>query len=73
MQKGKSLILQIKNIIYSKTFQRIHCVEKNSFTRTRKLPFPTVFSMILKLIKKSLGIECELMDPLSSTFKTSLF
>ncbi|MGL5029501.1 MAG: hypothetical protein ACRC6C_05430, partial [Wolbachia pipientis] len=31
-----------------------------SFTRTRKLPFSTVFSMILKLVKKSLGIECEL-------------
>lgn len=65
MQKGKNLILQIKNIIYSKAFQRIHCVGKNSFTRTRKLPFTTVFSMILKLVKKSLGIECELMDPLT--------
>ncbi len=58
MQKGKNLILQIKNIIYSKAFQRIHCIGKNSFTRTRKLPFSTVFSMILKLVKKSLGIEC---------------
>jgi len=28
MQKGKSLILQIKNTIYSKTFQKIHCVGK---------------------------------------------
>ncbi|RLT61243.1 hypothetical protein WANA31_0857, partial [Wolbachia endosymbiont of Drosophila ananassae] len=36
-----------------------------SFTRTRKLPFSTVFSMILKLVKKSLGIECELMEPLT--------
>ncbi|MDE5057426.1 IS4 family transposase, partial [Wolbachia endosymbiont of Drosophila bocki] len=52
MQKGKNFILQIKNIIYSKAFQRIHCVGKNSFTRTRKLPFSTVFSMILKLVKK---------------------
>ncbi len=49
MQKGKSLILQIKDTIYPKTFQKIHCVGKNSFARTRKLPFPTVFSMILKL------------------------
>ncbi len=72
-QKGKNLILQIKNIIYSKAFQRIHCVGKNSFTRTRKLPFSTVFSMILKLVKKSLGIECELMEPLTCTLKASFF
>lgn len=68
MQKGKNLILQIKNIIYSKTFQKIHCVE---FYTNKKTSFSTVFSMILKLVKKSLGIECELMEPLTCTLKAS--
>ncbi|MDR2609578.1 MAG: IS4 family transposase, partial [Rickettsiales bacterium] len=45
--------------------KKLQCVGKNSFTRTRKLPFTTVFSMILKLVKKSLGIECKLMDTLT--------
>jgi len=35
---------------------------KNSFTRNRKLTF-NVFSMILKLVTKSLGIECEWLEP----------
>jgi hypothetical protein len=33
-----NLILQIGKAIYSKTFQKIHCIGKNSFTRKRKLP-----------------------------------
>jgi hypothetical protein len=34
----------------------------NSFIRERKLPFCMVFGMILKLVKKSLSIECELLN-----------
>ncbi len=57
MQKGKNFILQIKNIIYSEAFQRIHCVE---FHANKKTPFYD--SIFYKLVKKSLGIECELID-----------
>ncbi|MCT4697171.1 IS4 family transposase [Candidatus Cardinium sp. TP] len=46
-------------------FQRAHAKGKNIFTRKRKLTFPIVFSTILHLVKRSLGIECELMEPLS--------
>lgn len=44
--------------------QQAHSKGKNIFTRSRKLTFPVVFSTILKLVKRSLGIECELMQSL---------
>ncbi len=40
-QKGKNLILQIKNIIYSKTFQKIHCVE--FYTNKKTSFFDSIF------------------------------
>jgi hypothetical protein len=46
-------------------FQKTHSKGENIFTRRRKLTFPIVFSTILKLVKRSLGIECELMEPLA--------
>lgn len=68
---GRDVISQFKDKIYSKSFHMIHRIGKNSFTRERKLPFPVVFSMILKLVKKSLGIECELMEPLETKIPPS--
>lgn len=65
--QGRALVSEFKDKIYDKAFQSVHRVSKSSFTREKKLPFPVVFSMILKLVKKSLGIECELMEP--SEFK----
>jgi len=41
MQKGKDLILQIKNAIYSKTFQKIHCVE--FYTNKKTSFFDSIF------------------------------
>lgn len=63
--QGSKFLAKLKAKIYSKIFQNYHKIGENTFTRNRKLPFPIVFIMILKLIKKSLGIECELMEPLS--------
>lgn len=60
--QGSALLSEYEQKIYLKTFQKIHTIGENSFTRNRKLPFPVVFSMILKLVKKSLGIECELLE-----------
>jgi len=71
MKQGSELVSKFKEKIYSKTFQKNVRIGKNSFTRERKLPFPMVFSMILKLVKKSLGIECELMEPLGFTIPPS--
>lgn len=60
---GSSLLNILKEKISSLIFQNSHKIEENSFTRSRKLPFATIFSMILKAIKKSLSIECELLEP----------
>ncbi|EEH12043.1 hypothetical protein WUni_006390 [Wolbachia endosymbiont of Muscidifurax uniraptor] len=57
-KKEKILSYKLKMQYTRKLFRKSIVL---SFTRTRKLPFSTVFSMILKLVKKSLGIECELM------------
>jgi Transposase DDE domain len=69
--QGRDFILQIKEKIYTQAFQALHRIGKKSFTRDRKLPFPVIFSMILKLVKKSLGIECELMEWLESQIAPS--
>lgn len=53
---GENFVCDIKNKLYSTVFQKTHSKMENSFTRNRKLTFPIVFSTILKLVKKSLGI-----------------
>lgn len=63
MFNGNNFLEQARNKIYSKVFQYDHRIGKKSFTRERKLTFPTVFSMILKLVTKSLSIECEWLEP----------
>jgi len=57
--------LEIKDKVSSAMFQSAHSKGANAFTRKRKLTFPKVFSSILSLVKRSLGIECELMAPLT--------
>jgi hypothetical protein len=63
MKISRKLLLGFFEQIHSQTFQKTHSIGEYSFTRKRKLNFPLVFSMILKLVKKSLGIECEFMEP----------
>lgn len=71
MTQGTSLVSYVKSEIYSKHFQKNHKHGKNSFTRERKLGFPVVFSTILKSVSKSLGIECELLEPNASVIPPS--
>lgn len=66
MLQGNKFLTQVKNKIYSEIFQKHHRIGENSFTRERKLTFPIVFSMVLKLVTKSLSIECELLEPNAS-------
>lgn len=63
MLYGSDFLDQARNKIHSKVFQYDNRIGKNSFIRNRKLTFPTVFSMILKLVTKSLSIECEWLEP----------
>lgn len=63
MTQGIKLIDHLKENAHSNNFQSSHKIGKNSFTRERKLGFPVVFSTILKSVSKSLGIECELLEP----------
>lgn len=62
MFEGKRIISGYKEKIYSNLFQKKHRIGNNSFIRQRKLVFPVIFSMILKLVTKSLSIECELLE-----------
>lgn len=66
MKKGIYLINQSKELIYSTEFQSLHRITTAAFSRKRKLPFSKIFAMILKLVKKTLSIECELLGMLDS-------
>lgn len=63
MTRGAALLTLIKEKIHSKLFQSSCRKNEKDFSRSRKLPFPLLFSMILRLVRKSLAIECELLDP----------
>src|SRR3990167_8123144 len=71
MIRGIKLVEHLKGQTYSNNFQNGHKIGKNSFTRERKLGFPVVFSTILKSVSKSLGIECELLEPNACTIPPS--
>ena len=61
--RGNKLIDKIKEVIYSQNFLDKHKINSKFFTRRRKLEFATVVTTILKLAKKSLQLECELLEP----------
>lgn len=60
---SNKLICRIKKTIYSQYFLNKHKINSKFFTRRRKLKFATVIATILKLAKKSLQLECELLEP----------
>ena len=62
MNKGVKLLKMIKQLICCQEFQKNYKNSESNFTRNRKLTFEKVFTTILKLIKKSLPIECELLE-----------
>jgi hypothetical protein len=61
MEKAMSLASKIQLTISSAEFISQHRFSPEAFTRTRKLPFGTVVSAILRLAKRSLQIECNLL------------
>ena len=63
MEQGSQLLEYYRGKTENKDFQSKVKIGKNSFTRKRKLPFSLVYSMIFQLVKKSLAIECELLEP----------
>lgn len=63
MDQGSSLLTFYRNKTNCKKFQSQASIGNKSFTRKRKLPFSLVYSMIFQLVKKSLAIECELLEP----------
>jgi hypothetical protein len=63
MDQGSSLLALFRNKINCKKFQSQAIIGEKSFTRKRKLPFSLIYSMIFQLVKKSLAIECELLEP----------
>jgi len=62
ISQGKALLSQFKDKIYNQAFQAEVRIGEKSFSRDRKLSFPLIMSMLLRLVKKSLAIECELLE-----------
>jgi hypothetical protein len=53
-----------RRAIHDKEFQNKHKVSSKDFSRNRKLTFVNMVSMILRLVKNSLQIECNLFGDL---------
>ena len=62
MLRSEEFLHTLKARIHALSFQVTHRRAITNFTRDRKLPFEVVFVMILKLVKRTLGIECELLE-----------
>jgi hypothetical protein len=61
MKRSQRTIDYIQNLIEDDLFVTQHRKHSQAFTRQRKLPFATVIGTILRLAKKSLQIECNLL------------
>lgn len=59
---GKNLLRQLKQLLKSAKFIKDHKVQDVHFTRRRILTFEKIAFTILKLITKSLQIECEFLE-----------
>lgn len=59
---GKKLLEKLKELLRSHGFIDSHRVESQHFTRKRILTFEKIAFTILKLITKSLQIECEFLE-----------
>lgn len=63
MKKGLQLIQGIRQLLNDSEFIKRSKVHSKDFVRSRKLVFSCVIIMLLRLMKRSLMIECELMSP----------
>lgn len=61
MTRSNRTITVLHNMIHSAEFVMRHRKNSTAFTRQRKLTFATVVSVILRLARKSLQIECNLL------------
>ena len=67
MKKLQEIVILIKDLIKDPNFIIKHVLKKNAFTRNRKLPFDVMVVTILRLVKKSLQITCNLLSDFLKT------
>src|SRR5262245_43190031 len=51
-------VANLKSLITNASFQNQYKIKSSVFVRNRKLTFPTIVGMILRMIKQSLQITC---------------
>ena len=61
MKRSVRVITDIQQAVMNPIFIAQYRCRSSAFTRSRKLPFAIVVGAILKLVKKSLQIECNLL------------
>lgn len=66
MRIRQSAIVSMISSSYEPTFQEEHR-KGQAFTRTRKLPFPIVIGMVLRMVKTSIQITCNWLGDLMET------
>lgn len=62
----ESAMISVLSLSYDASFQKAHR-KGSSFTRTRKLPFPVVVGMVLRMVKSSTQIACNWLGDLMET------
>lgn len=62
----ESAMISVLSSSYDPSFQKAHR-KGRSFTRTRKLPFPVVVGMVLRMVKSSTQIACNWLGDLMET------
>lgn len=60
-------MLQLTSLLNTPSFQQSYKLKPSAFTRNRKLTFPIVVGMILRMIKKSLQITCNWFGDLTKS------
>ena len=64
METQKSVISRFLNLLHDKAFEQRHKLFANAFIRNRKLSFTRVAGMLLRMVKRSLQVDCNWLGDL---------
>lgn len=64
MYTNQNAMSNLANLLRNKSFQGRHKLQSSAFLRNRKLTFPMIAAMILRMIKQSLQIACNWLGDL---------
>lgn len=67
MFTNQNAMSNLVSLIRNRSFQEKHKIQSSAFSRNRKLTFPAIAAMILRMIKQSLQIACNWLGDLTGS------